>query len=93
MHSAPPKRESAGSYALVFRERDYFAALPWPLATGESERKNVRFDGQTAIGLGVVKQSKANTLEVADAIKAEVAEIAKELDPNLTFEGAFDSRM
>jgi multidrug efflux pump len=57
----------------------------------ESERKLVRFNGQSAVGMGVVKQSKANTLDVAAAVKAEVAKISTELDPNLTFEVAFDS--
>jgi multidrug efflux pump len=57
----------------------------------EGERKLVRFNGQSAIGMGVVKQSKANTLDVAAAVKAEIAKIGTELDPSLTFEVAFDS--
>ncbi len=57
----------------------------------ETKRKIVKFNGKPAIGLGVVKQSKANTLGVADAVKAEVEAIRKELDPALTFQVAFDS--
>jgi multidrug efflux pump len=57
----------------------------------EDERKQVRFNGVPAIGLGVVKQSKANTLDVADAVTAEVDDIAAELDPGLSLEVAFDS--
>ncbi|MBW2422019.1 MAG: efflux RND transporter permease subunit [Deltaproteobacteria bacterium] len=56
----------------------------------ETERKQVRFNGKPAIGLGVVKQSKANTMAVTDAAKAEAAVIAGELDPGVTLEVAFD---
>ena len=41
----------------------------------EDVRKIVRVNGVPAVGLGVVKQSKANTLDVADLVKREVAEI------------------
>ncbi len=57
----------------------------------EDERKLVRFNGKPAVGLGIVKQSKANTLDVANAVKREAAEIAKALPPGLTLEKAFDS--
>lgn len=57
----------------------------------EDERKLVRFNGQPAVGLGIVKQSKANTLDVASAVKAEAAAIAETLPPGLEIETAFDS--
>src|SRR5690606_5900216 len=57
----------------------------------EDERKLVRFNGKPAVGLGIVKQSKANTLDVANAVKKEAAEIAKTLPPGVTIETAFDS--
>jgi multidrug efflux pump len=57
----------------------------------ETTRKIVKFNGETAIGLGVVKQSKANTLAVAEAVKAEVVAIREELSDDLTFQVAFDS--
>jgi multidrug efflux pump len=57
----------------------------------EDERKIVRFDGAPAIALGVVKQSKANTLEVADRVKAELAALVPELPPGLRVDVAFDS--
>ncbi len=38
----------------------------------EDERNAVRVNGRPAVGLGVVKQSTANTLEVAQAVKAEL---------------------
>ncbi|MEW6272284.1 MAG: efflux RND transporter permease subunit [Thermodesulfobacteriota bacterium] len=57
----------------------------------EDERKLVRFNGKPAVGLGIVKQSKANTLDVANAVKQEAADIARTLPPGLTIEPAFDS--
>jgi multidrug efflux pump len=57
----------------------------------EDVRKLVRFNGEPAIGLGVVKQSKANTLDVADAVKAEALELESQLPPGVKLETAFDS--
>ena len=54
-------------------------------------RKQVRFNGQPAIGLGIVKQSKANTLDVADAARAEALELEPLLPPGVKLEIAFDS--
>ena len=54
-------------------------------------RKLVRFNGEPAIGLGVVKQSKANTLDVADAVRAEALELEPLLPPGVKLEIAFDS--
>jgi len=57
----------------------------------EDVRKLVRFNGQPGIGLGVVKQSTANTLDVAEAVKAEVAVLSGEMPPGAIIEIAFDS--
>jgi multidrug efflux pump len=57
----------------------------------EDERKLVRFNAKPAVGLGIVKQSKANTLDVANAVKQEAADIARTLPPGLEIETAFDS--
>jgi multidrug efflux pump len=57
----------------------------------EDERKIVRFNGVPAVALGVVKQSKANTLSVADAVNQEVAFIRGELPPGVNLQVAFDS--
>ncbi|MGH7898753.1 MAG: efflux RND transporter permease subunit, partial [Candidatus Binatia bacterium] len=57
----------------------------------EDERKVVRYQGLPAVGLGVIRQSKANTLDVAAAVKAETLAIQKELPSDLTLETAFDS--
>jgi len=57
----------------------------------ESERKLTRYNGLPTVGLGIVKQSKANTLDVAEAVRDEVAAINAERDDGLTIEVAFDS--
>ncbi|MCZ6463495.1 MAG: efflux RND transporter permease subunit [Proteobacteria bacterium] len=57
----------------------------------ETDRKITRFNGKPNIGLGVVKQSKANTLDVANAVRAEVVQIQSELESGLKLEVAFDS--
>ena len=45
----------------------------------EDQRSEFRANGVPAIGLGVIKQSKANTLSVARAVKAEMATVAADL--------------
>ncbi len=55
------------------------------------ERNIVRVNGNPAVGLGVVKQSTANTLSVAQAVKAEVARLSGTLPPGMQIAVAFDS--
>jgi multidrug efflux pump len=57
----------------------------------ESERKQTRYNGLPTIGLGIVKQSKANTLDVARAVREEVERINAERDDSLRLEVAYDS--
>jgi len=57
----------------------------------EDERKLVRYNREPAIGLGIVKQSKANTLDVAKVVKAEIESIRPTLPPGVRMETAFDS--
>jgi multidrug efflux pump len=57
----------------------------------EDERKIVRFNREPAVALGIVKQSKANTLDVADAVKAELVNVQKILPPGVVLDKAFDS--
>jgi multidrug efflux pump len=56
----------------------------------EDTRKIVRVNGVPAVGLGVVKQSKANTLDIADAVSAEVAQLETEMPPGVVLKVAFD---
>jgi multidrug efflux pump len=55
------------------------------------ERNVVRVNGNPAVGLGVVKQSTANTLEVARAVKTEIKRVQEGLPEGMTLRVAFDS--
>ncbi len=57
----------------------------------EDERTVARFNGQPSVGLGIVKQSEANALEVAEAVKAEVSRIRPSLPPDVKVDVAYDS--
>ena len=55
------------------------------------ERSVLRVNGNPAVGLGIVKQSTANTLSVANAAKAELARLQGTLPEGMTLQVAFDS--
>jgi multidrug efflux pump len=57
----------------------------------EDVRNIVRVNGQPAVGLGVVKQSTANTLEVAQAVKALIPDIEQSLPEGMKIYVAYDS--
>lgn len=59
----------------------------------ENPYQQFRFNGQPAVGLGVVRQSGANTLAVAEAAKAEVEEMRGSLPEGMTINiGSDDSQ-
>jgi len=49
--------------------------------TVEEQRSLALINGQPAVAVDVVKQSKANTIEVVDNVLAKVAELRKEMPP------------
>jgi multidrug efflux pump len=55
------------------------------------ERNIVRVNGVPAVGMGVVKQSTANTLSVAQGVKGELARLQSTLPPGMQLAIAFDS--
>src|SRR5262249_43190305 len=57
----------------------------------KDDRSLVRFNGEPAVGLGIVKQSKANTLDVAKAVKKKLVDIRKGLPPGLMMDTAYDT--
>jgi len=57
----------------------------------EDERSVARYNGQPAIGLGIVKQAKASTLEVSEAVRNALPELRTFLPPNVQLETAYDS--
>jgi hydrophobe/amphiphile efflux-1 (HAE1) family protein len=57
----------------------------------EDERTVARYNRRPAVGLGIVKQSEANAMEVAEAVKAEVELIKPTLPPDVQVHVAYDS--
>ncbi len=57
----------------------------------EDTRKLGRFNGRPALGISVSRQSKANSLAVARAVKAQLPDIAGELPEGMTLTIAWDS--
>ncbi len=57
------------------------------------ERNAVRVNGNPAVGLGVVKQSTANTLSVAQAVKQELPRISAGLPEGMKLKVAFDQSL
>jgi multidrug efflux pump len=56
----------------------------------EDERSVVRYSEQPAVFIGVVRQSKANVLEVADAVHAGLPAVQAALPPGVELHMAFD---
>jgi multidrug efflux pump len=57
----------------------------------EEDRRLFRSNGVTAVGLGIVRQSKSNALAVGDAVKAEVKQISKSLPQGTDIILSYDS--
>ncbi len=57
----------------------------------QDERNIIRVNSRPAVGLGIVKQSTANTLAVAQAVKAELPRLQKALPPGMKLQVGFDS--
>ncbi len=56
----------------------------------EDDRNFVRFDQKPSVALGVIRQSKANTVAVADAVLEEVAHLRRELPADVSLDIAYD---
>ncbi len=59
----------------------------------EESRGEFRINGRTAVGLGILRQSTANTLSVANAVKDEVARIAPSLPEDVDVTYGFDESL
>jgi multidrug efflux pump len=55
------------------------------------ERTQVRYNGQSAVGLGIVKQSKASTVDVAADVRSALNELTDLLPAGMKLDVAFDS--
>jgi multidrug efflux pump len=56
----------------------------------EDDRSVLRYNSVPAVAIGVVRQSKSNLVEVADAIHAELPVIQQSLPPGVKLDVAFD---
>jgi len=56
----------------------------------EDERSALRFNGTPPVAIGVIRQSKANIINVADAIRAELPKVQQALPPGVKLVIAFD---
>lgn len=85
--SRPFKTAAEFSRLVIARGADGYPVRLGDVSTVEvgplQPRSVFRANGQPAIGLGIVKQSNANTLEVAEAVKAEMQVIAKDLPADM----------
>ena len=57
----------------------------------EDERSIARFNGESAVGLGIVKQKQASTLEVAAAVRQVLPDLQTLLPDGMTLSTAYDS--
>jgi multidrug efflux pump len=57
----------------------------------EDERTVARYNGQPAVGLGIVKQSKASTIDVAREIRKALPQLTQALPPGMHLDVAYDS--
>src|SRR5690606_16787692 len=57
----------------------------------EDERSAARYNGKPAVGLGIIKQSKASTVDVAKAVIGVLPELEKLLPAGMKLDVAYDS--
>jgi len=57
----------------------------------EDERTAVRWNGKQAVGLGIIKQSKASTLDVAAGVQKILPELKQIIPPGTVLDVAYDS--
>ncbi|MFO8047812.1 MAG: efflux RND transporter permease subunit [Desulfosudaceae bacterium] len=63
------------------------------VASVENDRNVARFNGEPTVGLGIVKQSDANMLEVVELLKEELHKAGDEFPPGLTYQIASDDSL
>jgi len=56
----------------------------------ENTRSEVRINNRTAIGIAILKQSKSNTLEVADGVRAELVSLRTSLPEGMQIDVSYD---
>jgi len=80
--------------ALIIRQNDDRVVRLSDIGTAEAgvedERSIARFNSNPTVGLGIVRQSKANTLAVADAVKERMDELAPSLPAGIQYRFPYD---
>ncbi len=56
----------------------------------ENDRSIFRFNGRSAVGVSIIRQSKANLVEIADLVRQSIPEIQAELPPGIQLVPGFD---
>ncbi len=59
----------------------------------EDYSQSVRFDGKTAVGIGIQALPTANALDVAKAVRAAMADYQKDFPPGVSTKVAFDATL
>ncbi len=75
----------SGGYAVRLRDVALVELAP------ASERIITRFNGEPSVSLGVIRQSTANALDLAKAVRAEIADISRALPEGMKLRLSFDS--
>ncbi|WP_337878918.1 efflux RND transporter permease subunit [Rheinheimera sp.] len=63
------------------------------ILSSEDEESEFRGDGKNLLGIGIIKQSKANTLDVVRNARAEMEKIKQSLPAGTTIEPGYDSSL
>lgn len=56
----------------------------------EDDRVVFRANGKSAVSVGIIRQSRANIIEISDAVRAELPAVRELLPPGIAIEPAFD---
>lgn len=79
---------------IVVAEQDGYAVRLSEVADvalgAEDERTELRSNGKAAVGIGVIRQSKANTLVVARGVKVELEKVRASLPEGMTLDLSYD---
>jgi multidrug efflux pump len=80
---------------IIVRQADGFLVRLGDVARAEigarEERRTTRFNGRTAVALGIVKQSTANPLDVSQAVRDRLPDILAGLPTGMSIDVAYDT--